>query len=905
MVTSLAQKKKAGNIFDFIGLQEIQDGVLSIQRKRQEREYKAILAIDPVNFSLMEENEQEIILEGFRVFVQRLQVHQNISIHIQIRPYDIQPYLETLQEAQESPSSIIRELSRDHEEFVLSLASQHAILQRRFYIRVATQPEKRAGRKKLKPVALFDRAKTQLDIICSGLLEDIKRASLSGHRLNDQEIAQYYLECVHTHYAEEHPVQPTNLQAVNRPLMPVRLKEIVQADTTELALTDREEQEAGDDTATVPPLSISTSEQTGKRSFFARGIEARKTKQGMSETAYHVQLAELLAPSMITEEEHFIKIYRERTEYFRARSVTGYPSYVIAGWLDRLIQIDEPYIDIVLYLETLESTKYVNKLTRQITGYRATQTVDENHGRVENPHIKVAREEVETLRDQLVQQTERVHTFSLYICTRASSPSELSQRDEQLVETLRSLDLESVELSLEHLQGWLCVLPDSYDVLKRGKLLETSSVVTAFPFSSASLSTEPGALVGVMPSGGLVIMNPLSEQLDNGHELTIARSGAGKSYHEKVWLMRMLIQGFDALVIDPEDEYAPLCQKFRGVNVRLASGRLQLNPFDLPLVTESDRNSLEEKFQSLLVLFDLLLAEKDPGMLTQREKAFLTRCFAQVYADRGITRDASTHHHTPPCMRDLYTVILGGECGQDTFDLGDRLLRHLEAFPLATEIQMDNPLIVFNTRDLADDLRAVGLFLATDFFWTQIRRERHPRPRILTIDEAWTLLEFPEGGRFLESMSRRARKYNVMLRLKTQQTEDFLASNEGRTIIANSATKFLMKQSAESIDLVVRAFRLSEGERKFLLTCNPGEGLYYSGLSHVPLRVVASATEHKIATTNQQELLREEMQTLARQQQTESMRDSEALAVQQSRDEYSIVFPRFYQNGETNGNETV
>ncbi len=399
-----------------------------------------------------------------------------------------------------------------------------------------------------------------------------------------------------------------------------------------------------------------------------KGIWNKKEQNRKEETPY-TTLVDLLQPAMIEQREHYVKVHRESTEYFRGRSIEGYPAIVIAGWLDRLIQINEPYIDILLFLEILDPKSYTNNLTRQITGYRATQVIDDRHGKTENPYIAAARENVEDLRDKLVRQTEHVHAVSLYLFSRGSSVQELKQRDEKLVSLLRSLDLDSVELSLEHLQAWQTLLPDAKDILARRKILDTSSVVTAFPFASTSLSTEPGSLVGIMPNGSLVIINPTSPQLENGHEIKFARSGAGKSFDEKVRLARSLLLGLEAIVIDPENKYATLCQKYDGVTIRLSSGVLPLNPFDLPRSDSGERSILEEQFQSLLTLFDLLLADKDPGTLSQKEKSYLQKCIARTYAKKGITSDATTHGKKPPCMLDLYSVLEDDEeCGPDPFE---------------------------------------------------------------------------------------------------------------------------------------------------------------------------------------------------------------------------------------------
>jgi TraG P-loop domain len=892
-LTSLKKQKNAGNILNLINVREIQDSCLCSQApKKKEQEYRAVLAIEPVNFGLMSDREQETVLESFRILLQRLSIGNTLSIHIRIRPYDLQPYLEKLQYARESTDNVvIRDIAQDHELFVRGLTSEQAILQREFYIRVVA-PQLGHTKKRLSPEELFDRAKNQLDLLCRDVLEDIQRCGLAGHRLDNIELAQYYLSCVHSHYAEQFPIQAANLLAVDTPLQAARfknLRETLQQENTAPAEPMARKQPQETAFEQTPSMDIPLQEAPEKPLQ-----KKRKGKNDKEDTPY-TTLVDLLQPAMIEQREHYIKVHRESSEYFRGRSIEGYPAIVIAGWLDRLIQINEPYVDMLLFLETLDPKSYTNNLTRQITGYRATQVIDDRHGKTENPYIAAARENVEELRDKLVRQTEHVHAVSLYLFTRGSSLQELKQRDEKLVSLLRSLDLDSVELSLEHLQAWEMMLPDSKDILARRKILDTSSVVTAFPFASSSLSTEPGSLVGVMPNGSLVIVNPASPQLENGHEIKFARSGAGKSFDAKVRLARDLLMGFEGIVIDPEDEFYALCKEFNGVTIRLSSGTLPLNPFDLPRSDTRERTILEEQFQSLLTLFDLLLADKDPGTLSQREKSYLQKCIAFTYAKKGITSDVTTHRKKPPCMYDLYSVLDNDEeCGPDTFELADRLSRHLFAFPEETSVELSNPLIVFSIRDLSDELKPAGLFLITDFVWKRVRSEKFPRPRLLVIDEAWTLLEFPEGGRFLASLSRRARKYNLCLRVISQNVEDFLSSEAGRTILVNSSMKFLMKQDPSTIDAVQQAFKLSEGERNYLLGASRGEGIFFCNLSHVPLRVIASELEYRIATTNPQELLQAEMDRIANEQKEEddTLR-TQAIAIRNG-SEYNVVLPSYY-----------
>jgi hypothetical protein len=141
--------------------------------------------------------------------------------------------------------------------------------------------------------------------------------------------------------------------------------------------------------------------------------------------------------------------------------------------------------------------------------------------------------------------------------------------------------------------------------------------------------------------------------------------------------------------------------------------------------------------------------------------------------------------------------------------------------------------------------------MITAFVWRQVRRSR--RPRLLVVDEAWSLLQYPEGGRFLAGMARRARKYWLGLVTLSQQIADFLGAEHGRTVLANAAVKLLMKQDAASAGLVAEALHLSVDERQLLLSAGKGEGLLLARGDRIALRVEASPLEHRLATTAPQE----------------------------------------------------
>ena len=116
------------------------------------------------------------------------------------------------------------------------------------------------------------------------------------------------------------------------------------------------------------------------------------------------------------------------------------------------------------------------------------------------------------------------------------------------------------------------------------------------------------------------------------------------------------------------------------------------------------------------------------------------------------------------------------------------------------------------------------------------------------------LLQHEESARFIAGLTRRARKYYLGVTIISQQANDFLSQDYGRAIASQSALRILMKQDTTTIKKVATEFNLSEYEQNFLLTCDKGEALIIADQHHVALKVVASAKEHPLLTTDPREV---------------------------------------------------
>jgi type IV secretory pathway VirB4 component len=567
-------------------------------------------------------------------------------------------------------------------------------------------------------------------------------------------------------------------------------------------------------------------------------------------------VADLIAPAAVEVRPSYLRLEQQ---YARTVAVHNVPRTVTAGWLAPLVDFEAP-IDISLHIQPLESGEMVKMLTRKMVQFHSSRMFAARGQRVADSEREVAYQDVERLRDALQRGDERLFSVSLYLLLRANSLAALDDLTRRVEVTLDGMLAQSHVAMFEQDTGLRACLPEAWDGLLVHRNMDTSSLATAFPFCSSSLSMERGVLYGLAKHNhSPIIFDPFDGTLENANMVLFAKSGAGKSYFTKLTAMRNLLSGVDFLIIDPEDEYRALCAAVGGQYIRLSSSTGQhLNPFDLPPADQTDateRDPLAEQISELLRLLEVMLAE--PGRtFTNHERAVLDRALYQTYAAAGITSDPSTHRRRVPVLRDL-AAALADAPGEIAESLGTRLERYVDGslaglFAGPTNVALNRRLVVFNIQSLEPELRAVGIHLITNYIWNQVRRSR--RPRLLVVDEAWTLMQYGEGGAFLSSLARRARKYYLGLITVTQDVADFLASEHGRTVLTNAAVKLLMKQDSATIEPVVSAFQLTPEERQVLLAADKGEGIFFARGAHLGIRVEGSPAEHRLATTAPQEL---------------------------------------------------
>jgi type IV secretory pathway VirB4 component len=568
-------------------------------------------------------------------------------------------------------------------------------------------------------------------------------------------------------------------------------------------------------------------------------------------------LRDLIAPSSI---EIHSSYFRLGTKYGRTLYVYGYPREIYTGWLSTLINIDE-VLDVSMYVYPVESQVVLNNLRKKVTQLEASASINSEKGKTRDPGLEAAISDAENLRDQIQLGAERFFRFGLYVTLWADSMDELNFV-QQKVETIFGQQLVfSKVASSQQEQGLNSTIPQLADQLQIRRNMNTGAISTSFPFTSADLTDNTGILYGInMHNNGLVIFDRF--KLENANMIVFAKSGAGKSFTVKLEALRSMMLGSEIIIIDPENEYQKLAEAVGGAYIRLSlNSNTRINPFDLPRVIDSDEadDALRANLVTLHGLFRLMLggtqiANGVPiSALTPIEEADLDQALIDTYARVGITSDPLTHNSPPPTISDLYDTLL--HMGGTGPALAQRLRKYTTGtfagiFSQQSNIDINNPMVVFNIRDLEDELRPVAMYIVLSHIWNITRTVQ--KKRMLIVDEAWQLMKYDDSANFLFSLAKRARKYFLGLTTITQDVEDFMSSKMGRAIVANSSMQLLLKQSPSAVDVLSDVFKLTEEEKKRLANFPIGQGLFFAGQSHVHIQIQASPTEQQLITTNPQ-----------------------------------------------------
>ncbi len=558
---------------------------------------------------------------------------------------------------------------------------------------------------------------------------------------------------------------------------------------------------------------------------------------------------DIIAPPGILIKPNFVRVGEKITKTF---FVLTFPQAVSSGWLSPIINLDE-IIDISIFIYPVPTEKIIRQLQKKLTEIQALIAEREEKGLIRDPGLQAAHQNIEELRDKLVNAEEKMFKIGVYFNIYADQEDEIEKIEKRVVQIFESGLIYTKPAVFRQKEGFNSIAPLFIDQIHSTTSMNTAPLSTIFPFVSFELSSNKGILYGInRHNNSLIIFDRFS--LENANIVIFAKSGSGKSYFQKLEIFRSLLQGIEVIVIDPENEYKYLAETVGGAcfNISVTSDQ-HINPFDLPpkIEDESKEGLFRSNILNLVGLLRLML-----GGLTPEEDSILDQAINLTYSARDITPESDFYNQTPPILSDLKKVLEGMEGAQS-------LVARLEKYTTGayagllnnyTNINFkNNKMMVFSIRDLEEELRPVAMYLILHYIWNIVRSKL--KKRLLIIDEAWWMMKHEDAANFLFGIAKRARKYYLGVSTITQDVNDFMTSEYGQAIISNSSLQILMKQSPATIDIVAQTFNLTREERYLLLQCNVGEGLFFAGSKHVAMRVQASFGEDQVITTNPEQIL--------------------------------------------------
>jgi len=614
------------------------------------------------------------------------------------------------------------------------------------------------------------------------------------------------------------------------------------------------------------PVTSAAAPQKKKRGgFFGRKKKNDEDVVSLEEERLYragtVAIRDLIAPSAFRVESNFIQLGET---FLRTIFVITYPRYIAVGWTSPILHMNMT-MDIGMFFYPVKSAIILKQLKKKVGALQAQLSADAEKGAPRDPVRETALRDIEQLRDDLTQGIEHFFQFAFYVTIYSKDKEELDKVAEDIESVFGSKLIYVKSVLFQAEQGFNSTVPLGVDELMISFNMNSSPIASSFPFTSSELTSDNGILYGInRHNNSLILFDRFS--LQNANMVVFATSGAGKSYAVKLEVLRSLMMGIDVIIIDPEMEYLHLAEAVGGtyVNISLAS-ESKVNPFDLPRPV-GRQVSTEDIIRSAVITLKGLLRIM-LGKLTTQEDSTLDRALLETYAKKDITANSDLTTVEPPIMQDLLDVLEGMEgSGELVIKLQKFTTGTFSGlFNSPTNVNMNNQLVAFSVRDLEDELRPIAIYTLVNYIWNIVRSER--KQRILVIDEAWWLMQHEDSAKFIFALVKRCRKYYLGVTTITQDVNDFLGSQYGQAIVTNSALQLLLRQSPASIEMIKKTFMLTEGEKYLLLEGAVGEGIFFAGLKHAAIKVVASYTEDQLITSDPKQLMEMEKQKQKFQQQ--------------------------------------
>lgn len=553
--------------------------------------------------------------------------------------------------------------------------------------------------------------------------------------------------------------------------------------------------------------------------------------------------------------------------------MNGYPAVVSVGWLDNLYNY-EGDMDTMLYVEPADERGALDELTNKITQFEAQLAMETEKGNIKN--ITRLRNNIEQLyaqREKLEQNFENLFYIQIMSNLYTDSVDDLNKQSQMLDNKLKGRRINLMPVYLKQDDAYKSVLP--FGKIYTNELyrnFNSGALTACFPFYNSEISHRDGVFIGVNLSTMTPVLIDFYDRnlLANSNFTVFGKSGSGKTFFVSLLTLRSTLKGVRTVIIDPEGEYIRLTKAVGGSHVFIApDSPTKINPFDLEEEEDTDEEGkptgykivrIKDKVADVLNLIAVMA-----GGLTREQESLVSTVIAEIYREKGFTEDSKSLYVTEPSFNEVTGEFYhhGKKKTMPTFsDFHDKLEIYAEKeessdlkslanalkmfkkggvydmFDCQTSSEIDfknSPIITFDISQLEESiLRPIGMYISLSWTWEKFIKKNPKIKKRIICDEAWMLVNKNMAGyeytaNFLDKAARRIRKRNGGLLVASQNFIEFDESEQGKAVLTNASLNMFLKQDASDIDAVQNTFKLSNGEKNFLLGAKTGEMLIKMG----------------------------------------------------------------------------
>ena len=500
-------------------------------------------------------------------------------------------------------------------------------------------------------------------------------------------------------------------------------------------------------------------------------------------------------------------------------------------------------MDLSIHVHSISPNAAASHLEWQRVRLQSAATMSIKRSGSVSSATELGLEDVMRLRDLVQRGAERLFSVGFYVTIHAEDEDGLNSARTAMANHFNASLGRLDEMRYRQKQGAITTMPLARNAGGGWRMVDTSSLVVVYPFSPPDLDTRYGTVIGYdMRARSLISYDAYDGTWVNANTTVLARSGGGKSFSTKLAIVRNLTRDIRTYVIDPEGEYVDLARYAGGRVIVPGMPGQGLNPFS---IQESDVEEYYARIASLRRLIEVMVGER----LNAEHRALLDMCLSLYY--KKFKENQSFHHfheyltsdEAPDGARWFATLLSPFSSGT----LSNLMSDHGEDI-LANE----KNITVFDLHMVEPDMRPAAAMVCTETVWSLAMQDQ--RPRQLTVDEVWSIIQHPEGSAFMVNLAKRARKYKLGLLSITQDVQDLLMTDEsagikgnaGRALLQSSAFKLLLQQDPAAARAVGDAFDLDEDTTRWLTTCPRGQGLLISERGKFPIRIDATPEETEI-----------------------------------------------------------